>query len=61
MENTLYSRIFNCQLQYLVHWHGYDVNERTWEPIMNLSNAMEKVHECNRQYPNKFTPCGTHR
>jgi len=25
MENVLNSRIFNRQLQYLVHWHGYDV------------------------------------
>jgi hypothetical protein len=45
VENILDSRIFNCQLQYLVHWHGYDVSKRTWEPIKNLSNAMEKVHE----------------
>jgi hypothetical protein len=38
------SRIFNRQLQYFVHWHGYDVNERTRELIKNLSNAMDKVH-----------------
>jgi len=45
MEDILDSRIFNRQLQYLVHWHGYDVNNGTWEPIKNLLNAMEKVHE----------------
>jgi hypothetical protein len=45
VEDILDSRISNCQLQYLVHWHGYDVSEHTWEPIKNLSNAMEKVHE----------------
>jgi hypothetical protein len=45
MEDILDSRIFNRQFQYLVHWHGYDVNNYTWEPIKNLLNAMEKVHE----------------
>jgi hypothetical protein len=45
MEDILNSKVFNRQLQYLVHWHGYDVNENTWEPIKNLVNAMEKVHE----------------
>ncbi len=33
MEDILDFKIFNHQLQYLVHWHGYDVNERTWELI----------------------------
>jgi hypothetical protein len=46
--DILNSRISNRQLQYFVHWHGYDVNERTWELIKNLSNAMDKV-------------CGFHR
>ncbi len=45
VKDILNSRISNCQLQYLVHWHGYDVNERTWELIKNLSNVMEKVYE----------------
>jgi hypothetical protein len=45
MEDILNSKISNCQLQYLVHWHGYDVNESTWEPIKNLTTTMEKVHE----------------
>jgi hypothetical protein len=33
VEDILNSRIFSCQLQYFIHWHGYDVSERTWEPI----------------------------
>jgi hypothetical protein len=37
------------------------VSKCTWEPIKNLSNAMEKVHECHWQYTNKpkSTPFGT--
>jgi hypothetical protein len=33
MEDILDFKIFNHQLQYLVHSHGHDVNERTWELI----------------------------
>jgi hypothetical protein len=44
VEDILDSKICNHQLQYLVHWHGYDVSEHTWELIKNLSNAIEKVH-----------------
>jgi hypothetical protein len=59
--DILDSRIFNCQLQYFVHWHGYDMRKCIWEPIKIVSNMMEKVHEFHRQYPNKpkFTPHGT--
>jgi hypothetical protein len=62
VEYILNSRIYNCQLQYLVHWHRYDVSEHTKEPIKNLSNAMQKMHEFHQQYPNKpkSAPCGTH-
>jgi hypothetical protein len=45
VEDILDSKIFNSQLQYFVHWHGYDVSKCSWEPIKNLLNAMEKVHE----------------
>jgi len=60
MEDILDSRIFNSQFQYFVHWHGYGVSECTWEPMKNLLNAMEKMHEFHQQYPNKCKsiPCG---
>jgi hypothetical protein len=31
VEDILDSRIFNCQLKYIIDWHGYDVNECTWD------------------------------
>ena len=31
------------KLEYLVHWRGYDINERTWEPVENLVNVPLKV------------------
>jgi hypothetical protein len=45
MDNIFDSRISNCQLQYLLYSHRYDVSECIWELIINLSNDMEKVHE----------------
>jgi hypothetical protein len=45
VEDILNSRISNHQLQYFVHWHGHDVSEHIWESMINLLNAMEKVHE----------------
>jgi hypothetical protein len=43
VEGILYSRISHRQLQYLVHWQGYDISEHRWELVENLSNAMEKM------------------
>ena len=47
------SRI-NCgKLEYLVHWQGYEVHERTWKPAANLENAPEMIAEFHREYPLK--------
>jgi hypothetical protein len=40
VNDILDSRISNCELQYFVHWHGYDMRKCTWEPIKNPSNTM---------------------
>ena len=39
VEKVLDSRQWWSKLEYLVHWRGYDIDERTWEPIQNLINA----------------------
>ena len=36
--------------QYLVEWKGYPISEATWEPIENLTGAMELVKEFNEQH-----------
>jgi hypothetical protein len=53
VERILDSRRRWGQLEYFVHWRGYDINERTWEPAKNLVNAPQKVQEFHRQYPQK--------
>ena len=53
VSEILDSRIHRRRLEYLVHWQGYDVSERTWEPASNLENAPEMIREFHRQYPQK--------
>ena len=53
VSEILDSRI-NCgKLEYFVHWQGYEVHERTWEPVANLENAPEMIVEFHREYPSK--------
>ena len=45
------SRIYKRQLQYLVHWKGYDESKRTWEPVSNLKNSPEIVEQFHKSHP----------
>ncbi|KIM62378.1 hypothetical protein SCLCIDRAFT_119612, partial [Scleroderma citrinum Foug A] len=46
------SRIYRCQLQYLVHWKGYEEHERTWEPASN--SAFDSLF---KPVPENLTVC----
>ena len=51
------SHIYKCQLQYLVHWKGYEEHERTWEPASNVKNAplvLEHFYKENPSAPRKL-------
>ena len=45
------SRIYRRQLQYLVHWKGYEEHERTWEPASNVKNAPLAVEHFYQENP----------
>ena len=45
------SRIYRRQLQYLVHWKGYEEHEHTWEPTSNVKNAPLVVECFYRENP----------
>lgn len=53
VEEILDSKIYRKKLYYLVHWKGYDISERTWEPTENLENAKELVSKFHHQNPSK--------
>ena len=51
------SRIYRHQLQYLVHWKGYEEHECTWEPASNVKNAplvVERFYKENPSAPQKL-------
>ena len=56
VSEILDSRIIRRKLEYLVHWQGYDISERTWEPAANLRHAPEMIQDFHRQYPQKPSP-----
>ena len=51
------SYIYRHQLQYLVHWKGYEEHERTWEPASNVKNTrlvVERFYKENPSAPRKL-------
>ena len=56
VESVKDSRYSRGQLQYLVHWKGYDVSEDTWEPARHLTHTKELVDAFHASYPNKPKP-----
>ena len=38
-------------LEYLVHWRGWSETDWTWEPLSNLGNAADVVHDFHTSHP----------
>jgi hypothetical protein len=54
VEKVLDSRQRWGKLEYLVHWCGYDINERTWEPAENLFKRHKSFIDDILINPNQF-------
>jgi hypothetical protein len=42
--------------QYLMKWKGYPNSENTWEPLRNLKNSMEIIHQWHWNNPKQPKP-----
>ena len=56
LERLLNSRISKRgrgrgRLEYLVKWKNYPLEEASWEPVTNLTNAQEAIEEFHLEYP----------
>jgi hypothetical protein len=45
VDLILDKRIIRKKTQYLIKWLGYPLHDATWEPVENLTNALEKLQE----------------
>ena len=45
VESILNKRQRGRQVQYLVKWRGYPLEEASWEPIGHLTNAEKSLQE----------------
>jgi hypothetical protein len=50
VEQVEDSRLFRCQLQYLVKWKGYD--ERSWEPAQSV-DGLQAIDTFHSEQPGK--------
>lgn len=52
VDEVVNSHVFCRQLQYLVRWKGYGVEDNSWEPAANLTNAQAAVTKFHCKFPN---------
>ncbi|CDW89607.1 UNKNOWN [Stylonychia lemnae] len=50
VEKILQKKKEGKKVYYLVKWEGYGDDQNTWEPVCNLKNVKNLVHEFERQY-----------
>ena len=53
VEAILDSKKFFNTVKYLIHWKGYDKNQRTWEPFSSITNSNKLLHEFHTRNPSK--------
>ena len=55
VDKIVDSRIIRNQLQYRIKWKHYGVEHDSWEPDINIANAIDLIKEFHDTYPNKPT------
>ena len=49
VESILDKKMLRNKPYYLIKWKGYPLHDATWEPVTNLTNAMDIVNQFNDQ------------
>ncbi len=50
------SKLIRNKLVYLVKWVGYSEEEKTWEPLANLTHADDTIVEFHREHVEQPSP-----
>ena len=53
VEEILDKRVKRNKVEYLIHWKGYGIQERSWEPKEHLGNAKEILDEFETNYKSR--------
>ena len=56
VREILDSRWRRRKLQYFVDWVGYDISERSWQPVNNLNNAKSAIDDFHSRFPSRPHP-----
>ena len=60
VEKVLQSQLVDRQLQYLVKWKGYSMNNNTWEPASQFTSkkVLQDFHQHHPEQPRTVMPQG---
>jgi hypothetical protein len=53
VEAIVDSKVVRKKLQYLIHWKGYTVMDRTWEPAANLAHSEDLISRFHQTHPDR--------
>ena len=56
VHEILNSKILRRKIWYFVDWVGYDISERSWQPVENLENAQSAISDFHLRYPDRPIP-----
>ena len=56
VETILDSRMRRGRLQYHIHWKGYPVSERSWEPVEFVQHCPDLIRSFHEAHPGKPGP-----
>jgi len=56
VEAILDSKLVRNKLRYFIHWKGYDISERSWEPVEVVEGSADLIRQFHQDNPQKPGP-----